>query len=408
MSYVKIVDFSTKNALVTGQALNRVNATEIDNELNAIAAASVASDAAIVAGDALKANLAGGNTFTGTQAMGALTVTTINGHTLTAGSSTFTGTAGQTYTFPTTSATLARIDAANTFTGTQTFGVVSATSITGLSTPLSVAQGGTGLAAPGTAGNVLTSNGTAWESTAPSDSGIRDISRNLVVNNTVANPNFQIDITADELMLNNGSGGVYLASAVSETVDITASGASGLDTGAEANSTWYYLWIIYNGTTVNALLSTSSTAPTMPTIPSAYTYKALVGAVYNNSSGHFISLYQLGNKVRIVPITDVSAATDVAYAAKTLTVPPTAKLAQVNAQVFGSSGAADILAIWLASDSGGTGEVKMGVNSGGSSTPDGGIVTDVMLKTPQTIYSKWSTSGGSVGGIYIYTTGWEY
>ena len=36
-----------------------------------------------------------------------------------------------------------------------------------LSTVLSVADGGTGLATPGTAGNVLTSTGTAWASVAP-------------------------------------------------------------------------------------------------------------------------------------------------------------------------------------------------------------------------------------------------
>ncbi len=61
------------------------------------------------------------NTFTGTQTIGALTVTTVNGNTITAGSSTYTGTAAQTYTFPTTTATIARTDAAQTFTGTQTF-----------------------------------------------------------------------------------------------------------------------------------------------------------------------------------------------------------------------------------------------------------------------------------------------
>lgn len=42
------------------------------------------------------------------------------------------------------------------------------TQLTGLTTPLSVAQGGTGLNAVGTSGNVLTSNGTVWTSTAPS------------------------------------------------------------------------------------------------------------------------------------------------------------------------------------------------------------------------------------------------
>ena len=41
------------------------------------------------------------------------------------------------------------------------------TSLTGLTTALAAAYGGTGLTAPGTSGNVLTSNGTNWTSTAP-------------------------------------------------------------------------------------------------------------------------------------------------------------------------------------------------------------------------------------------------
>ena len=48
----------------------------------------------------------------------------------------------------------------------ETTGVITATSIVGLTTPLSVAQGGTGVTAVGTSGNVLTSNGTAWVSQA--------------------------------------------------------------------------------------------------------------------------------------------------------------------------------------------------------------------------------------------------
>ena len=49
---------------------------------------------------------------------------------------------------------------------------VTATSITGLTTPLSRAQGGTGLSAAGTSGNVLTSNGTNWTSSASQSIGI--------------------------------------------------------------------------------------------------------------------------------------------------------------------------------------------------------------------------------------------
>lgn len=62
--------------------------------------------------------------------LGAITPTTVNGHTFTAGSSTFTGTAAQTYTFPTTTASIARTDAAQTFTGVQTFSTpIAATSV---------------------------------------------------------------------------------------------------------------------------------------------------------------------------------------------------------------------------------------------------------------------------------------
>ena len=50
---------------------------------------------------------------------------------------------------------------------TGKFTTLQATSLTGLTTPLSVGQGGTGLSAVGTSGNVLTSNGSAWVSSAP-------------------------------------------------------------------------------------------------------------------------------------------------------------------------------------------------------------------------------------------------
>jgi len=70
------------------------------------------------------------------------------------------------------------------------------------------------------------------------------------------------------------------------TADITQSGAGGLDTGSEASDTRYYIWLIYKPSTntLNLLLSTSSTSPTLP---SGYTYKGLVGWVYNDADGDF-------------------------------------------------------------------------------------------------------------------------
>jgi hypothetical protein len=76
---------------------------------------------------------------------------------------------------------------------------------------------------------------------------------------------------------------------------ITTSGAGGLDTGTEANSTWYWFYIIYNPVTtaVSSLLSISTT----PTLPSGYTYSILVGAVYNDAGGDFVAFYQKGKRV---------------------------------------------------------------------------------------------------------------
>lgn len=60
-----------------------------------------------------------------------------------------------------------------------------------LATPLSVASGGTGLAVAGTAGNVLTSNGTTWQSTTPAanNSGAGGA---MVINKTTINENYTI------------------------------------------------------------------------------------------------------------------------------------------------------------------------------------------------------------------------
>jgi hypothetical protein len=59
------------------------------------------------------------------------------------------------------------------------------------STPLTSAQGGTGLASPGTSGNVLTSNGNVWVSTTPSAIGVNqtwlDVTASRVAGTTYTN-----------------------------------------------------------------------------------------------------------------------------------------------------------------------------------------------------------------------------
>lgn len=116
--------------------------------------------------------------------------------------------------------------------------------------------------------------------------------KGLVCQTNAATPASKVDASASELVVKNGDGQAVLLSAVSVTADIAVAGANGLDTGAEAANTWYYLWVIHNGATAAALLSLSATAPTMP---AGYTHKALVSAVRNDGSSNFLVFLQKGN-----------------------------------------------------------------------------------------------------------------
>lgn len=108
-----------------------------------------------------------------------------------------------------------------------------------------------------------------------------------------------LTLTADAATLETTTGEAYRAQSASVTCNITTSGANGLDTGAEASSTWYSIWLIYNPTTNTqaGLLSLSATAPTMP---SGYTFKARLGWVRNNASSNFINFIQYGRNVQMV------------------------------------------------------------------------------------------------------------
>jgi hypothetical protein len=80
------------------------------------------------------------------------------------------------------------------------------------------------------------------------------------------------------------------------TLDITASGINGLDTGVESPNTWYYIYLILNPTLglVRGLLSASATSPVLP---SGYTAKRLIGAVRNDGSSNFFRFNQVNDLV---------------------------------------------------------------------------------------------------------------
>lgn len=134
--------------------------------------------------------------------------------------------------------------------------------------------------------------------------GIKGFSRNLKTANG-ASPNSQMVITYDELVVKDGSGTGLLLTAGNLTVTMGAAGLNSLDTGTEANSTWYYLWVVSDGSNVAGLYSLSNAdCATL----GAYAYKALVGAVRNDGSGNFVSTASVGRRVYQAPQKVLSAA----------------------------------------------------------------------------------------------------
>lgn len=104
-------------------------------------------------------------------------------------------------------------------------------------------------------------------------------------------------VQADFVVLSDGTN--YQTRPVNATLNMTTTGANGLDTGSIASATWYAIFAIAkpDGTTA-VLASTSSTAPTLP---SGYTYVARIGFLRTAAgTAQLMGTWQLGRAVQYV------------------------------------------------------------------------------------------------------------
>lgn len=184
----------------------------------------------------------------------------------------------------------------------------------GISTPVSVANGGTGTASPGiVAGANVTVTGSWPNQTIAASSGggsgtsiaTQGSFKNLKVAYASTTT---FTTTADELIV-EASGTSVLLNSVNQTCTTTTSGAGGLDTGSIATNTIYYDYIEYNGSTTACLFSTSATSPTLS---SGYTYFARTGAFRTDGSSHVIGFTQLGRNLQYKVGSNLSAAIQLA------------------------------------------------------------------------------------------------
>lgn len=142
-------------------------------------------------------------------------------------------------------------------------------------------------------------------STTPAATGSM---RGLKIVNNSGTPNTEIDITATRVIASTSTGSPIFISSASVTIDLTTTGANGMDTGARPSNGWVYLYLISTGSVTAGLASATSPTAGNPTFPASYVYSVYVGAMYCDGSQNLRRTRQLGRDVQyVVPIDGASA-----------------------------------------------------------------------------------------------------
>lgn len=185
----------------------------------------------------------------------------------------------------------------------------------------------------------------------------------LKITNNGVTPNSIINITANQVVMQNTTGVTITRSSVSVTTLSILSGnvtstANGMDGEAPGTSAWIYIFLIDNGTTTAGLASLAAGNGLSPTMPSGYTYKCRVGAMRVDSGGNLLRTLQYRNRAQYIVGTSPTTLVNIASGAQgtysttaptwagptiSTVVPPTATvLHAVAANTFGGGAAAEV------------------------------------------------------------------
>jgi hypothetical protein len=232
-------------------------------------------------------------------------------------------------------------------------------------------------------------------------------SEGLIITNDSFVPDDILVITADSAIIENTSGGKFQSNAVNVSVDFTVTGLNGLDTGSTTVNTWYFVWLISDGSTTAGIASLSSTGPTMPT---GYTYKGLFGAVRTNSTNDLTKIWQTGRKVFLTlaqdDVTQPTVPPSVDFTAPpgmqpiSDAVPTIAKTVSGSFRYTVSGVSSSAWVIVAGSDTTFIGAVRVTINETGG-TPDDGGYFEVPIITPQQIYVSVSATTADITGYTI-------
>lgn len=226
---------------------------------------------------------------------------------------------------------------------------------------------------------------------------------------SVASPNATATFTADQIVTATTLGGNYQTlSNYSQAINLSTTGAGGMDTGTAPISGFVSLYAIFGSseTSILACNVTTSTGTIYAgaNMPSGYTYSSLIGIWQTNASSQFPIGYQTGRRFFFVPINILDTASPAtSYTSISLSgaVPPGATTVSGEA---GSNTSAVSGNISLAGDVNGTGEQLCLIP--GSTVPIGTYFSsapfnDLPVITTQTIYYKGASSGTNAARINV-------
>lgn len=263
------------------------------------------------------------------------------------------------------------------------------TSLSGLTTALSIAQGGTG-------------------------SKIGPVLRNYIQGYTLstAGSSSTFSISDGQAADSTNTELIYLGGSLTKTTASWSAGsaAGGLDTGTIAASTWYHVYIIRRPDTgvCDALISLSASSPTLPT---NYTQYRRIGSILTNGSSQWTKFFQKDDFFYWdVPVNNINATNPgTAAVTATLTVPTGVQVSALIPVRFQNGTSAS--AVLFLSDLSMTDTAP---NSGAAFTVIGGAASGtspsaaeciVVTNTSGQIRYRLSASGAS-DTVIIATKGW--
>lgn len=255
---------------------------------------------------------------------------------------------------------------------------------------------------------LLRSNGTAWfaivapvSTSTPLPRGYID---GLTLSNNSLDGDHDIDIAPGAARDDSDQANLPISTTLIKRIDAAwavGSNNGGLDTGTVANTTWYHVWLIRRSDTgvVDALFSTSATAPTMP---SNYDQKRLRGAVLTDGSANILPFMCRDGEffewvTPVLDVNDTSPTASDAGKAYTLSAPPNS-MARVNViSAITSAGATSsyIRPTDVTDDTPSTTGLpgfSAGVTSGGASSAIGGSIMDVWVDASSQVQGSINTA----------------